>query len=211
MKITKLGHCCLLIEEGEARILTDPGVFSTSQNELNNLDALLITHEHADHLHIDSLKEVLAHNPQALVITNTAVASLLKEAGMLYTLIKDGADLTVKGVTITAIESPHAEIYNTMPRVLNTGFMIGGLLFYPGDAFINPKTAIEILALPVAGPWMKMSEAIDYALLLKPKQAFPVHDGILKNPTMFHPQFGRVLEANHIQFTSMAEGDSLVV
>ncbi|HTL39664.1 MAG TPA: hypothetical protein VL306_02535, partial [Methylomirabilota bacterium] len=41
---------------------------------------------------------------------------------------------------------------------------------------------IEILAVPAGGPWMKISEAIDFAKDLKPKSCFAVHDA------MFIPQ-----------------------
>ena len=62
MKITKFGHCCLLIEEGEAQILTDPGNYNDTP-EVENLDAILITHEHSDHFHLDALKAILENDP----------------------------------------------------------------------------------------------------------------------------------------------------
>ena len=37
------------------------------------------------------------------------------------------------------------------------------------------------MALPLAGPWMKLSEAIDYALKIQPGSVFPVHDMILND------------------------------
>jgi L-ascorbate metabolism protein UlaG (beta-lactamase superfamily) len=37
IKVTKLGHCCLLIETGGLRILTDPGSYSTSQSEVKDI------------------------------------------------------------------------------------------------------------------------------------------------------------------------------
>lgn len=63
-----------------------------------------------------------------------------------------------------------------MPYSANTGFMFEDRFFYPGDAYTDPGCPVEILALPVSGPWVKIGEAIDYALKLKPKVAFPVHD-----------------------------------
>jgi L-ascorbate metabolism protein UlaG (beta-lactamase superfamily) len=209
MKITKIGHCCLLIEEQGVRLLTDPGAFTTDQNDLENLDAILITHEHYDHLHIDSVKAIVIGNPDIQIITNTSVGKLLDAADIKYTLIADGETLEVKGVTIKGIEGLHAEVYGSIPRVLNTALMIANTLFYPGDAFINPDQEVPLLALPVAGPWMKMSEALDYAILLKPKLVFPVHDGILRTPGMFHPQAQKVLNENHIEFTSVVNGEDL--
>lgn len=186
MKITKLGHCCLLIEEKGVRILTDPGGWTTTQNEVKNIDVVLITHEHSDHLHIESLKTVLTNNPGAKVFTNRGVGKILEENGLPFELLEDGRSLTEKEVLIEAFGEEHAYIYKTVPNVINTGYFIANKLFYPGDAFTNPKKPVEILALPVAGPWMKISEALDYATELKPKSAFPVHDGMLKITGPFH-------------------------
>lgn len=133
------------------RILTDPGNYTTAQNELKNIDVVLITHEHADHLHIDSLKIVLANNPQAKIITNSSVGTLLSKEGIAYSIIDDGKQTTEKGVTIEGFGREHAEIYKTWKRVENTSYFIGPRLFYPGDAFYDPKRPVEILALPVGG------------------------------------------------------------
>lgn len=180
MQITKFGHCCLLIEENNLRILTDPGDFTTEQNQLKDLDIILITHEHADHLHVESLKQVIANNPTAQVITNTAVGAILDSENIEFTLLSNGESKKIKESVIEAFESPHALLHSTLPQILNTGFFINNKLFYPGDSYIDPGKSIGTLALPVAGPWAKISDVVDYALTLKPKRAFPVHDGGLK-------------------------------
>ncbi len=90
MKITKLGHCCLIIEDQGKRILTDPGTYSTLQNEVKNIDIVLITHEHADHYHLDSLKIVLQNNPNAKIITNSTVGALLEKEGISYSILEHG-------------------------------------------------------------------------------------------------------------------------
>ena len=50
MRLTKLGHSCLLVEEGRARLLLDPGTLSGGFEELEGLTAVLFIHQHADHL-----------------------------------------------------------------------------------------------------------------------------------------------------------------
>jgi len=209
MKITKFGHCCLLIEDKGVRILTDPGNYTTEQDEIKNINVVLITHEHADHFHIESVKKVLANNPTAHIVTNKAVSSLLKEqkieshvlnTGELFHVWDKDKAPTHEEVSIEAFEVPHAVIHESLPRVPNTGFLIADRLFYPGDALINPHKLVEILALPVAGPWIKISEAIDYALELKPKKCFPVHDAGLKSPDVVYRIHKLVLEPEHIEF-----------
>ncbi|MFA6099972.1 MAG: MBL fold metallo-hydrolase [Patescibacteria group bacterium] len=211
MTITKYGHCCLLIEEGGLRILTDPGSYSTLPDGLNSIDLILLTHEHQDHLHIDSLKTVLKNNPQAKVLTNKTVGSLLEKEGIAYQLIEDGQSVTEKGILVEGFGKEHAVIYPTIPVTENIGLFIAGKLFYPGDALTEPHHPVEILALPVAGPWLKLSEAIDYALKLKPRVCFPVHDGILKNPGLCHRLPSTVLEPQDIKFIAMEEGKTYVV
>ncbi len=177
--------------------MTDPGAFSTLQSEEKSISAVLITHEHSDHLHVESLKRVLDNNPNALVITNAAVGELLKEAGIDYKIVEDGESLEVRGSVIRGFGNLHAEIYEDMSRVQNTGYMVDDLC-YPGDAFENPNCKVDILALPVAGPWMRMKDAFLYAKLLKPRISFPVHDAFIQDwatfmwkwPGMVLPKFG---------------------
>lgn len=201
MKIQKLGHCCLLIEEQNLRILTDPGFFTTEQcKDVKDVDVVLITHEHGDHIHVDSLKDILKNNPYAEVITISSVAKMLDEAGIPYQLLEDGKNTTINGVLIEAQGKIHARFHPEVPDVANTGFLIAERFFYPGDAFTDPGKKVEILALPVAGPWMKIGEAADYALALKPKIAFPVHDAVYVNPGLGHRIPTIVLPKHGIEF-----------
>ncbi len=208
MKITKLGHCCLLIEEKGVHILTDPGAWTTAQNQITGINIILITHEHPDHFHLESLQAVLKNNPAAAVITNRGVGELMKKAGLEFELLEHGQQKDVRGVSLEGHGEDHALIYPGVPPVVNTGYMIANRFFYPGDAFYNPQKPIEILALPVAGPWMKMAEALDYAKAVKPRVAFPVHDGMLKIFGPFHMLPQRFLTEAGIQFEIIEPGDS---
>ena len=183
MKITKLGHCCLALEERGVRLLTDPGAFTADKHSaLTGLDAILFTHEHADHYHLQSLRAILKGNPLAKVICNPGVAALLVKEGIAHEVVGDGDTFDIKGVNIAGHGATHAVIHSSLPSVQNTGFFIAGRLWYPGDELtVDPGTKPDIMALPLAGPWMKLSEALDYALKLQPKSAFPVHDMVLSD------------------------------
>ncbi len=208
MKITKFGHCCLLIEVDGARILTDPGNYNETPM-VADIDAVLITHEHQDHCHVESLSIVLAKNPGARVITHAGVGRILDAAGIKWEPIADGEERVIKGVKIESSGTEHACIHHDLPVVQNTGFMIDEQLFYPGDSFHRPERPVDILALPVAGPWMRLEEAIEYAKSVKPRVVFPVHDGMLRQgielgPTRRIPTL--LLEPLGIHYEDMIEG-----
>jgi L-ascorbate metabolism protein UlaG (beta-lactamase superfamily) len=207
MKVTKLGHCCFVAEPKQGiRIMTDPGDFSTLQLEAKNISAILITHEHGDHLHIESLKKVLENNANAVVITNTAVGKLLTEAGIPFTKVEDGQIHDIDGVTIKGFGDLHAEIYEKLAQVQNTGYMINDLC-YPGDSFNMPKDKVDILALPVAGPWVLMKNALNYAKSLKPRTSFPVHDAFIHDWATFLWKWpDRVLTPLGIEFKKLELG-----
>lgn len=206
MKITKFGHCCMLIEEGGLRFLTDPGTFSTQQNDLKNIDVILITHEHADHFHIDSVKQILKNNPDAKIITNAEVGKLLDKENLPFILVQGSQMYDCQGVSIEGVGNDHAEIYESLPPIHNTGYFIGNRFYYPGDSFAKPDRKVEVLALPVAGPWMKISEAIDFAKDLNPDVCFPVHDAVCYSLDFAHKWPNTLLKTFGIKFVPIVNG-----
>lgn len=210
MKITKLGHCCLYIEVDGVRILTDPGTFSEAQNTISPVDIMLITHEHADHMHVDSVAAVRMNNPEVEIYSNDAVATLLTAAGIPCTILQGSDRLLSQGINLQACDGQHEEIYESFGQVQNTGYFIADRLFYPGDSFQMPGFPVDILALPVAGPWCTIGAAIRYALLVKPRVAFPVHDGMIapERMSIFQATPERILTEHGIQFIALKAGDA---
>lgn len=204
IKITKFAQSCILVEEAGARILFDPGNYSTKQNELEDLDALFITHEHQDHYDLNNVKAILANNQNVKVYTNNGVGAALGKDGIKYSLLEQGQSLNIKGVKIDAFGEKHAMMYPTLPRVANTGYMIAERLFHPGDSLTVPNKKVEILALPIVAPWLKMSEVIDYAKAVKPKVCFPIHDANAKSTAVFERLIAQVIEPDGIKFAPLA-------
>lgn len=179
MNITKLGHSCLLIEENNTRILIDPGSWSQGHTELENLSAIFITHEHNDHCDIPSLKAILTKNPTVPIYTNDHVGKKLAAEGVSYELFEEGRQEMIAGIKVEAFGKDHAVIYQTSP-CHNTGYLFNGKLFHPGDSLTIPAHPVATLALPVCAPWLKMQECVDFALAIRPKKAFAIHDAMLK-------------------------------
>lgn len=206
MKITKLGHCCLLIEIKGKRILTDPGSYTVpSHSKLEKIDYIFFTHEHQDHYHIESLKIIIENNPQAIIYSNNSVSKLLNEQAIKHIQINHNETVLLGEIMVIGIGDKHAQMHKSIPLSSNIGYLIDNRLWYPGDAYTNPERPVEILALPVSGPWMKLSEAIDYALLLKPDKVFPVHDGTRFGSAHVLPE--KILKPQGIDFIVMVEGD----
>ena len=90
MRITHLGHACLLVEAGGQRILVDPGAFSPGLADVTGLDVILVTHQHADHVDLLRLPVLMEINPQARLYAEPQAAAAMQEAGI-------GAELTVAG------------------------------------------------------------------------------------------------------------------
>lgn len=207
MKITKLSHCCLIIETKGKRVLTDPGNYTIeAHSKLENIDYILFTHEHQDHYHLESLKVILEKNPQVVIYSNNSVSELLDKEGIEHTMINHNDTVSLGEITIVGIGEKHAQMHSSIPLSSNIGYFIDEKLWYPGDAFTNPERPVEVLALPVSGPWMKLSDAIDYALLLKPKKVFPVHDGTRFGSAHVLPP--KILTPQGIEFVVMVEGDT---
>lgn len=180
MRITKHGHACLHVQEADASLLIDPGVFSPGAKGLIGMSAVLITHQHADHVDAGSLAQLAAANPGAVLVVEPETAGQVDGSGFAEVReLHDGETTTIGGVEVRGVGSRHATIHPDIPVIGNTGFLIGGRLLHPGDALTVPDVEVELLAIPAAAPWSKLAETVDYLRAVRPRVAFPIHDAIL--------------------------------
>jgi L-ascorbate metabolism protein UlaG (beta-lactamase superfamily) len=188
MRLTHLGHSCLLVEVDGARLLLDPGAFSQGFEELTGLDAVLITHQHGDHVDVERLPALLEANDGALLVAEPETAAELRQAGIEAQPLHAGDELAIAGVPVRGAGGRHAVIHPDVPRVGNVGLLIGtsredggdGLLLHPGDAYDVVPADVDVLALPLNAPWAKVSETIDYLRAVRPAVAVPIHDALLQ-------------------------------
>jgi len=176
MRLTKYGHACVRLEDGDRVLVIDPGTYSEPES-LSGATAVLITHEHADHIDIDKLKAARAGNPALTVHTHPALAATLGD-GVIP--VAPGDTFTAAGFSVRAVGGAHAEIIDGLPGCPNLGFIADGV-YHPGDSLFVPAEPVDTLLVPASGPWLKLGEAIEFARAVKPARAFPIHDAMFSD------------------------------
>ncbi|MHC5794788.1 MBL fold metallo-hydrolase [Lacisediminihabitans sp. FW035] len=203
MRITHYGHACVLVETARARILIDPGTLSTGFEGLRDLDAVLITHNHDDHLDLPRVTELLAHNPGAIVLADPESADSLPARA-----VGQGDRIEAGGTIIEVIGESHAPVFENFPGSANVAYLLDdGAFFHPGDSFELPEVPVDVLALPISGPWIKLGEAIGYLRAIAPRVVLPIHEAAWADLGMPHSMI-RNFTPEGTEFTPLERGIS---
>ncbi|MBJ8344566.1 MBL fold metallo-hydrolase [Antrihabitans sp. YC2-6] len=183
MRLSHFRHSCVLVEVNGSKLLFDPGNFSHGFEGIEGLDAILITHQHPDHADPNRLPALVDANPGAKLFADPQTAEQL---GAPWTAVRAGDVVHVGNVRIAGAGGRHAVIHPDIPIIDNTAYLIGtedepAQLMHPGDSLFVPDVPVDVLALPAAAPWMKISETIDYLRAVKPRFAFPIHQEVISD------------------------------
>jgi L-ascorbate metabolism protein UlaG (beta-lactamase superfamily) len=172
VELRNFGHACVRVQDGDRALVIDPGIFSDAEAALSEATAVLVSHEHPDHIDVEVLKAARARNPALIVHTHAALAAELGEGAVAVTA---GETFTAAGFAVKAVGGVHAEVIDGLPGCPNLGFIVDGL-YHPGDSLFVPTDEVDTLLVPASGPWVKIGEAIAFVRGVRPARAFPVHD-----------------------------------
>src|ERR1700759_130866 len=172
MRLTKLGHSCVRLDKHGATLVIDPGGWSDPAAALDGATAVLVTHEHPDHLDADAIRAALSSDPGMTLWANQSICAQFAEFGDRVHEVKHGDALEVAGFDVHVYGVDHALIHPDIPLVVNTGFLVDRELFHPE----HPATP---LLAPISAPGLKAGDMIAYFRAVAPARGYAIHDAIL--------------------------------
>lgn len=181
MELTHLGHAAVLVQIAGQRLLIDPGNFTDAWHRLTGLNAILITHQHPDHVDPDHIEALVTANPDAEVLAEPSVCEVL-DIPRAQPLAPDST-VHIGAVIVRAVGGAHAVIHRDLPQIGNIGLLISAdsepTFFHPGDSLATVPTDVDVLAVPAYGPWAAMKETVDFVRDVNASSGFLIHDGLL--------------------------------
>jgi L-ascorbate metabolism protein UlaG (beta-lactamase superfamily) len=211
MRITKFEHACFVASIGDKKVVVDPGSFTVPLPDSNNVIAVVITHEHADHWTPEHLQRIKDNSPDVRFFGPAGVVEAASEFE--FTTVKDGDKIDIEPFTLEFFGEKHAQIHKSIPLVDNVGVLINDSVYYPGDSFTLGPVGVELLGVPASAPWLKIGEVMDFVLAQKPKRSFATHDminSVLGNQ-MASARITATTEQNGGEFVPLAVGESVEI
>jgi L-ascorbate metabolism protein UlaG (beta-lactamase superfamily) len=209
VRVTKFTHSCLRIE-GAGVLVVDPGEFSEA-SVLDGADAVLITHEHFDHVDVAAVTAAVARRPELRIFAHEAVLPLLAGVAAATTAVTAGQEFEAAGYRVRAFGGQHAIIHPYVPVFANLGFVVddgAGNLYHPGDSFVVPDIEVETLFVPLNAPWATIAESLAFVRTVRPGRAFALHDGLVNERGA--AVYGKHLESfSETKFQQVAPGSVL--
>ena len=192
MQLTKFTHACVRIDDGDRSVAIDPGAFSEVSAALDGVGAVLVTHEHFDHIDVEHVLGAARRDTRLRIWAPAPVADQLAELGEQVVTSEPGQAFDAAGFGIRTFGGQHALIHPTIPMVPNVGYLVDDAIYHPGDAFHVPSAAVKVLLTPMHGPWSKTGEVIDFAVAVRAPVLVNLHDSLLTDT-------GRGLVESHLR------------
>lgn len=210
MRLTKLEHAALVVEDSGDRLYVDPGKFTTPITESAGTVAVVITHEHDDHWTPEQLRRIVERNPDVRIFGPAGVAAAASDFPI--ETVSAGDEVEVGRFRLRFFGGRHAQIHSSIPIIDNLGVLVNDALYYAGDSFTVPEgVAVDVLAAPAGAPWMKISEAMDYVQAIAPRRAFPAHEMLLSQAgkALSNTRLGWATEQGGGEFLPLEPGDTI--
>ncbi|MET3919742.1 MBL fold metallo-hydrolase [Arthrobacter sp. UYEF20] len=218
MKLTKFTHACVRLEKDGKVLVFDPGTFSETEQALAGADAVLITHEHPDHVDVDAVVAALEGRESLQLFAPAGVAEELRGkadgAANRIHAVAPGEEFDAAGFAIRSFGGQHALIHPLIPVVANVGYLVDSNVYHPGDSFAIPDgVEVRTLLVPIHAPWNKVGEVVDFVIGVRAPKAFPIHDALLNQSGLglIEGQVTRIGAKYGTEYRHLSSGDTVEV
>ncbi len=183
MRITHMGHSAVLVEVADQRILIDPGNLTSHWHDLVGLDAIMVTHQHPDHVDPERFPQLMDANPGAITVAEPTAKDVLGLPGV--EPLRDGQEFKIGPLSVVSLVGEHAVIHADLPSVANAGLVFRAegepTLFHPGDSLTKIPEGVDILLIPAYGPWAAVKETIEFTRAIGADDGYLIHDELLSD------------------------------
>jgi L-ascorbate metabolism protein UlaG (beta-lactamase superfamily) len=174
MRITKFNHACVRVDDGGSLVI-DPGTWSEA-GALLGVDAVLVTHEHVDH--IDLLR--LAGIGVPVYLPRGATLQGLDHVREIECRWVDpGDEFHAAGFRVRAVGGRHAAVLDGGVSCPNVGYILDDAIYHPGDSLHLPDRPVETVCVPAQATWLHFRDTVTFAKKVNAARAFAIHDGQL--------------------------------
>lgn len=195
MQLTKFAHSCIRIsDDGDRRLVIDPGTFSEVDEALHGVDHVLITHQHADHLDVDKVAAAATRNRDLKLWGPVDVIEQLRSVAAFdgrLTAVGPGEQFEAGGLQVRTFGGQHALIHSSVPVVQNVAYLVGDAIYHPGDSYVVPTARAELVLVPLNAPWARIAETLDFVIAARAPKVIPVHDALVTDA-------GRAVYTGHL-------------
>lgn len=182
MDIRKFQHACLELTKDSLSLVIDPGDWTKDFEANDHTVGVVITHEHGDHFDPRHLEAIRNKNPEVCIFAHVDIIAQLNDFAGRTQAVAVGETVAIGPFSLRFTGGIHAPIHPHYPVPPNLGVVVdNGKLYYPGDSYALPECQVEVLAVPASAPWMKLSDAMDFIVNVKPLTYFPTHDILLSD------------------------------
>lgn len=209
--VTKYGHACVIVSSESTQIIIDPGELTELPENLTGISAVVITHEHFDHVSVLNVSKIVEQNPQVVVYGVASALAVLQEVSMQKVIVNEDTEVSVGGTIPMLLNiTDHAVVHESSP-CKNLTVTISDEFYYPGDCLVPPKTPVRTTAVPLCAPWLKLEDIFRFADGLLSKQVFPSHNGMLNDAghETFNAWLMRAFEPKGVTVHLLKNGETI--
>ena len=173
------------------------------ENNYNDADIIFITHDHYDHLDIDSLNKIIKDDSK-IVIPSSIVNNLLDlDINNELVLVEPEEDIEVDGIKVDVVRSYNINKNFHSKDKNYVGYIVkmDDVEYYAmGDTDAVPEInniECDVLFVPIGGTYtMNYKEAAEYANMIKPGKIIPIHYGSIVGDIELGNKFKELVDDN---------------